>query len=96
MNTGYQRFTHTSGVQGLAKVTGKRLDLLAVVSSHPGAGEFRAFIADAKKHFDVIAIWEIWEPLLDGILQRYGFTRTTLTEDGETTTGRLWTNPQQP
>lgn len=73
LGTGYSRFESPSGLRGLAKVHGRRLDLLVVDASRPGTGQFRAFIDAAKREFDMIYLWEVWNPALDLILQRYGF-----------------------
>jgi hypothetical protein len=73
LGTGYERFESPTGLQGLARTSGKRLDLLAVNATEPGRGQFRAFIGQAKHEFETICVWEVWNPLLDLVLQRYGF-----------------------
>lgn len=73
LGTGFNRFTTAGGIDGLGKITGKRLDLLAIVALDPGTGQFRRFIAEAKTHFDTIAILHDWNPLMPEILKRYGF-----------------------
>lgn len=62
LGTGYSRFLHASGMAGLAKVTVNRLDVLAANASVEGQGQFRAFIAAAKKQFRTVAVWEDWNP----------------------------------
>lgn len=91
LGTGYQRFETADGMAGLAKVTGDRLDVLAVVAARAGEGKFRRFIAAAKRAFAVVAVWEDWNPIIGGALQRYGFQPATQTEaDGEVIHGWQW------
>ena len=73
LGTGFERFESPTGLHGLARTSGKRLDLLAVNATKPGSGQFRAFIAQAKREFETICVWEVWNPLLDLVLPRYGF-----------------------
>ncbi len=64
LKTGYDRFQSPTGIDGLCRVTGKRLDLLAVFAAQEGKGQFRNFIAKSKKEFETIRIYEIWNPTL--------------------------------
>lgn len=73
LGTGYEQFHSPTGMNGLAKVDGDRLDILALDASAPGTGQLRAFIDQCKREFETICIWEIWNPLLEEILRRYGF-----------------------
>ena len=73
LGTGFVRFASPTGMNGLAKVHGERLDILALDATAPGTGQLRAFIDQAKREFDTICVWHVWNPLLDGILQRFGF-----------------------
>ena len=73
LGTGYLRFQSPSGIDGLAKENGDRLDLLAVNALVPGIGQFRRFIQRCKREYETICIWEVWNPMLHEILQRYGF-----------------------
>lgn len=79
MDSGYHDFTSSAGISGLAKIEDKTLSLLAVVATEPRTGQFRKFIAQAKRKFRRIEIVEVWNADLRGILERYGFT----SEDGE-------------
>jgi hypothetical protein len=89
---GYNRFETPHGVRGLASVTGDRLDILSVEASVPGCGQFRRFIASAKKAFSTISVWEEWNPLLGDILKRYGFRNARiLYSDGSASDGWKWT-----
>ena len=91
LGTGYSRFQHASGMAGLAKVTGDRLDILAVNATQEGQGQFREFIAAAKKTFRVVAVWEDWNPILAPALERYGFKPAQCVEAwGETNNGWEW------
>ena len=91
LGTGYNRFETADGVNGLAKITGDRLDVLAVVASRPSEGQFRRFIAAAKSAFKIVAVWEDWNPIISGALKRYGFHPATCAEtDGEGNHGWQW------
>ncbi len=71
LGTRFECFESTTGLDGLAKIKGSRLDLLAVVSKRDGA--FRNFIARAKTEFTTVCIWEVWNNELPAVLKRYGF-----------------------
>lgn len=91
LGTGYSRFQHASGMEGLAKVTNDRLDILAVNATREGRGQFREFIAAAKKSFKVVAVWEDWNPILAPALERYGFKPAKCVEAwGEINNGWEW------
>lgn len=94
LNTGYSRFESPSGIDGLAKVNGDRLDLLAVISTSPGKGLFRAFIALAKLRYTTICVWHDDNPLIGQALKRYGFTpEVEINGDGEIVPGWRWDKP---
>lgn len=80
LNTGYMRFQSIHGIDGLVKVSNDRIDILAVVARVPGQGSFRRFVEDAKQIWSTIAIWEIMEPGLHAVLQRYGFEKASMTD----------------
>lgn len=91
LGTGYMRFQSPTGICGLAKDDGERLDILAVDTLTPGKGQFRHFINEAKKQYSTICIWEIWNPWLEPVLLRYGFTPATeIAITGETLSGVKW------
>lgn len=90
LGTGYNRFSTDHGIKGLAKVNHTRLDLLAIVASRPGTGQFRDFIEDAKKHFDEIVVWEVWNKNLEATLLRYGFGKEVDTDCGEVLPVLVW------
>ena len=95
LGTGYSRFQHACGMAGLAKVTGDRLDILAVNATQQGQGQFRDFIAAAKKTFKTVAVWEDWNPILAPALERYGFKPAQCVEAwGETNNGWEWVSCQ--
>lgn len=73
LGTGYLRFQSPTGIDGLAKVKENRLDLLAFNALVPGVGQFRRFIGRCKREYETICIWEVWNPWLHEVLQRYGF-----------------------
>ena len=90
LGTGFGRFVSPLGVDGLVKVRSPRLDILFIGTSHPGTGQFRRFIQQAKTEFDIICIWEVWSPILKIVLPRYGFLPATDFVNGESLTGFRW------
>lgn len=91
LGTGFTQFESHCGVGGLARERDGNLELLAVHSRYPGCGEFRKFIAIAKKNYRGILVLFIWNPDLEQMLRRYGFTPFTRTEeDGEQMDGMEW------
>lgn len=75
LGTGFKRFETTSGLMGLAKISGEALEILAVSASDPGTGQFRRFIAAAKEIYTSVSVLEDWNPIITAALQRYGFRR---------------------
>ncbi len=91
LGTGYKRFESSVGINGLAKVSGKRLDILAVIARTPGKGQFRRFIAAAKNAYETVAVWEDWNPVIGEALQRYGFRKTSMIgDDGKASAGWIF------
>src|ERR1051325_12094400 len=78
LDTGYMRFVSSTGIEGLAKTTGRQLDVLAVVNPTGKPSSFRNFIAQAKTEFDTINVWVIENPVVADALKRYGFTPETM------------------
>lgn len=72
--TGFERFQSPNGLEGLARVAGDRLDVLAVSNSTGKRGLFREFIAQAKLEYKTICVWVIENPIIHDALLRYGFT----------------------
>lgn len=92
--TGYMRFTTELGLDGLARISGDRLDILAIVTDTPGNGQFREFIRLAKEQFKEIGVWHVWNDALPKILTKYGFYKTKTVEmDGEILEGYLYEHP---
>ena len=73
LGTGYKRFESPFGVNGLAKESSERVDILALVSDEEGKGHFRAFIARCLAIHHTVCVWEVWNPILGAALRRYGF-----------------------
>ena len=73
LGTGYSRFKSPTGISGLAKDNDGVLSILAVHAETDGCGQFRNFIAQAKIEYKTIKIYEVWNPMLEQILERYGF-----------------------
>lgn len=74
LGTGYRQFISNFGVDGLAKESGDRLDILAVYSHQIGKGNFRRFIAACQSEYRIIGVWAIGNPIIEQALGRYGFT----------------------
>lgn len=73
LGTGYLRFASPVGIHGLAKVTGKSLELLAVDALRPGNGHFTAFLNLCKLECDKIFVWHVTSEILHDCLPRHGF-----------------------
>ena len=88
---GYWQFQSKGGIGGLAKWTDDRMDVLAVHAFGEGQGQFRRFVAAAKLEYRIICVWEVWNPILDAALERYGFERETeIQGSGEVIRGWRW------
>lgn len=91
LGTGYSKFESSLGVHGLAKVSEARIDILAVVATKPGKGQFRRFIAAAKNAYQTVVVWEDWNPIVTAALQRYGFRRVSETDaEGKRISGLMF------
>lgn len=73
LGTGYVRFSSQTGIDGLAKLVGHTLEILAVHARKQGTGQFRNFITQAKEEYLTIKLWHVWNPFLEAALDRYGF-----------------------
>ena len=94
LGTRYLRFESPIGLQGLARPTGERLDVLAVYSGRSRSGRLRAFIAAAKLEYRTICVWHIDNPIVHDALLRYGFTpEVQIDEFGEVLKGLRWDKP---
>ena len=61
LGPGYIRFASPFGINGAAKESANRVDLLAVASAEKGTGHFRAFIRHCQANYDTICVWEVWD-----------------------------------
>lgn len=93
LGTGFWQFRSPCGLNGLARVIDGALHLLAVDACNPGRGQFRSFITTAKLNYPIIYVWEIWNPWLEAVLARYGFTPAQMTLEGDLLKGVVWRNP---
>ena len=75
LGTGYLRFQSPTGINGLAKEEGSHLHILAVDATQEGKGQFRAFIKRCKHEYKSVSVWEVWNPVIEKALERYGFHR---------------------
>jgi hypothetical protein len=91
LGTGYLRFESPTGLEGLAKPNGSRLDVLAVINPTGKAGIFRKFIAQAKTEYHTICVWHIENSIVREALKRYGFeTELEIDATGEVLKGMRW------
>ena len=96
LGTGFDRFRSVCGINGLARESDARLDVLAVEATKPGTGQFREFVRKVCAVFDTVCFWHDWNPELAGALQRYGFRRVTFREQGEKVRGWKWDMAKAP
>lgn len=80
----------TDIVFGLAHVTGRRIDILAVRSRFPESGNFARFLLALMQAYDTVAFWEILNPDLPDTLARRGFRPVVETIAGESGHGMRW------
>lgn len=94
LETRFERFVSPTGIEGLARATGDRLDVLAVINPTKERGRFRAFIDQAKIEYRTICVWAIENPIVDQALRRYEFTPdVTIDEFGDTQELLRWDKP---
>ncbi|HKW14687.1 MAG TPA: hypothetical protein VJS69_09395 [Candidatus Krumholzibacteria bacterium] len=77
-------------VDGLVRVRGDQLDILAVHVLHPGQGHLGRFIAECQQHYTWIRFLHVINDHLAAMLERRGFTPFTVWEDGEMVSGYEW------
>jgi hypothetical protein len=94
LGTGYGRFEHESGIEGLCKITGGVIEILAVLSTNPGNGNFRSFMDYLKHEFSTVKVWHIESDFLAEALLRYGFRpwseKFCIQGEWETSEGFRW------
>lgn len=94
LNTRMERFVSPTGIEGLARAIGDRLDVLAVINPTPIRGCFGKFIAAAKIEYQTICVFAIGNPIVDQALRRYGFTPDVeIDEFGDTQELLRWDKP---
>jgi hypothetical protein len=84
---------YTETVDGLAHVSGRRIDVLAVMSRFPGSGNFARFLLALMMNYDTVAFWEIINQDLPDVLKRRGFREVTEAIDGEVSPCMRWDRP---
>lgn len=90
MNKAYMQFQSQHGVGGLAQVTSNGVDLLAVMASKPGTGQFKAFMKDLMREYSQVTFWLVHSPLLREILTNYGFSQVEEFQHGAMVRGMRW------
>jgi len=94
LGTQMNRFTSPTGIEGLARVTGDRLDILAVINPTEKRGRFREFISAAKLEYRTICVMIIENPVVHAALLRYGFTPDVeIDQFGDTQQLLRWDKP---
>ena len=79
----YMRFASPFGIEGGARESANRVDLVAVGSDEEGTGHFRAFIRHCQANYATICVWELWDDALSAVLRRYGFQPALETDQFE-------------
>jgi hypothetical protein len=63
----------TRTVQGLASVSGKCADVLAIVVKTPAHGDGGRFLEALQRNYETVRIWAVENPTLRSMLTRRGF-----------------------
>jgi hypothetical protein len=87
LDTGYLNFASPHGVEGLAKEQDGDLHILAIYSPNEGQGNCRNFLKAAQKAYKAVYVWDVFSPVLEAALHRYGFVPVEQREDGVVLTG---------
>lgn len=87
----YMQFRSRHGIGGLARVSRHGVDLLAVLSSKPGTGQFTAFLKDLTREYSQVTFWLVDSPLLRVILTNHGFYQVAEIQHGAMVPGMRWT-----
>lgn len=90
LGTGYMRFEAPSGIHGLAKRDGTRLDVLAVLATKPRSGQFKRFIRECQDYYETVCVWEDWNPIVGRTLERFGFSPEIEIQYNEPVRGWRW------
>lgn len=92
--TDFMEFRSPFGVDGLARVRGNRLEILAVISVEEGKGHFRDFVSACQQRYVGIRFWALMNPELEKALTRYGFYGgNDVDEFGDVVDVMDWTAP---
>lgn len=78
-------------MHGLARECGPAIDILAVVSEHPGQGHFRSFVKELQEHYPSVRFYEIANRKLYVHLRSLGFN--DFEEWGVTGPNVVWEKP---
>lgn len=88
---GFEEFVTDSGIQGTAKVTGKRIDIFTVMSKVPGRGAFGDFLYALLREYETVAFWEFTNLDLMAYLERKWTFRPVMEYvGGSLTRGMRW------
>lgn len=90
MEDAYMKFQSQHGIGGLAQVAHHGVDLLAVMASKPGKGQFKAFMQDLKSEYSQVTFWLVHSSLLREILTKYGFSQVEELQHGAMVRGMRW------
>lgn len=88
--TNLERFESETGIHGQLWRKGRNVNLLTVMATEPGSGQFRRFIEACKAEYDCIGVWMIFNRDLASVLRRYGFKQATCVHDGAKLRGYRW------
>lgn len=86
----YMQFHSRHGINGLARVSRHGVDILAVMASKPGTGQFTPFLKDLMREYSTVTFWLVSSPLLRVILTNNGFAPVTELQHGSIVPGMRW------
>lgn len=72
----FKRFRSPHGLSGLACAEGSTLRILAIEADIHGTGALRSFVAQDAEEFVRVEFLCILNPVMDEILERYGFVES--------------------
>lgn len=87
--TGFKEFQQGS-IEGLWLVDGRHIDILAVLSTSPGRGEFSKFLQSLMDRSDRIRFLHVENDHLRSMLRRRGFIECEWFHIDELVSGMRW------
>jgi hypothetical protein len=96
LGTGFYGFRSSwLKIDGLCKVKGRTIEILAVNSGEMGRGNFRVFVEQLQAHYDCVAFLIVRSQVLKTKLPSYGFSHLKKVTGGESVDVWIWNrNPR--